>query len=57
MAAAHPEAHRYLYFVAKGDGSHHFSETLAEHNSAVVKYQIRRNRSTYRSTSSQTASQ
>jgi UPF0755 protein len=50
MAAAHPESHRYLYFVAKGDGSHHFSQTLNEHNNAVIKYQIRRNRSTYRST-------
>ena len=50
MAAAHPEQHGYLYFVAKGDGSHQFSRTLAEHNRAVHKYQLRRNRSTYRST-------
>jgi len=49
-AAVHPEKHAYLYFVAKGDGSHHFSKTLAEHNRAVVKYQLRRNRKTYRST-------
>jgi UPF0755 protein len=50
LAAVHPEQHRYLYFVAKGDGSHHFSKTLDEHNRAVGKYQIRRNRATYRST-------
>jgi len=49
MAAAHPEQHDYLYFVAKGDGSHQFSKTLEEHNRAVRKYQIRRNRDTYRS--------
>ena len=50
MAAVHPEKHSYLYFVAKGDGSHHFSTTLEEHNAAVRKYQLRRNRDTYRST-------
>ncbi len=31
-----------LYFVAKGDGSHQFSETLEEHNAAVRQYQINR---------------
>lgn len=49
-AAVSPEQHDYLYFVAKGDGSHYFSKTLEEHNRAVRKYQIRRNRQTYRST-------
>ena len=38
-AALHPEAGEALYFVARGDGSHHFSATLAEHNRAVNKYQ------------------
>jgi UPF0755 protein len=36
-----PSDSQALYFVARGDGSSHFSETLAEHNSAVDRY-IRR---------------
>jgi len=35
----HPQAGDALFFVAKGDGSHHFSTTLAEHNRAVRRYQ------------------
>ena len=35
MAVLHPEHHLYLYFVARGDGSHQFSETLEQHNTAV----------------------
>lgn len=35
-AAAHPMLHDYLYFVAKGDGSHFFSKTLAEHNAFIA---------------------
>jgi len=34
-AAMHPQQNDYLYFVAKGDGSHQFSKTLTEHNAAV----------------------
>lgn len=50
-AAAQPEIHNYLYFVAKGDGTHYFSKTLTEHNAAVVKYQRwGRNRTDYTST-------
>ncbi len=37
-AAVIPEASEYLYFVARGDGSHKFSKTLDEHNVAVVMY-------------------
>ncbi|ANG62669.1 BCR, YceG family protein [Marinobacterium aestuarii] len=48
-AALNPEAGPWLFFVAKGDGSHHFSARLSEHNSAVRRYQLQR-REDYRST-------
>ena len=38
-AAVRPQATRALYFVARGDGSSAFSETLAEHNQAVNRFQ------------------
>ena len=38
-AAVRPEATKALYFVSRGDGSSAFSESLAEHNRAVNKYQ------------------
>ncbi len=41
-AALHPRPGKSLYFVARGDGSHHFSETLEEHNRAVRKYQLKK---------------
>lgn len=34
-AVMHPDQTDYLYFVAKGDGSHQFSKSLVEHNAAV----------------------
>jgi len=48
-AALNPEAHGYVYFVARGDGSHEFSRTLDEHNRAVTRFQRHRNKETYRS--------
>ena len=39
-AAINPEEGTSLYFVAKGDGTHYFSDTLEEHNRAVRKYQL-----------------
>lgn len=38
QAALHPLASDDLYFVAKGDGTHKFSKTFAEHNAAVARY-------------------
>ena len=42
MAAVQPETSRALYFVASGGGRSAFSETLAEHNRAVNRYQRNR---------------
>lgn len=47
-AALHPEAGELLYFVATGEGKHHFSVTLEEHEKAVDEYQKKR-RIDYRS--------
>ncbi|MFQ5847380.1 MAG: endolytic transglycosylase MltG [Candidatus Methylomirabilales bacterium] len=40
-AALDPADVKYLYFVAKNDGTHKFSRTLREHLRAVRKYQVR----------------
>lgn len=37
-SAAHPELKNFLYFVAKPDGSHHFSATYEEHKAAILLY-------------------
>lgn len=39
-AILHPAKSDVLYFVAKGDGSHYFSNNLNAHNAAVRKYQL-----------------
>ncbi len=38
-AALHPAPGEALYFVARGDGSHEFTETLEDHERAVAQYQ------------------
>lgn len=40
-AAAHPLLSKYLYFVAKGDGSHQFSATYEEQKRAINQYMHR----------------
>lgn len=39
MAAVRPEATKAYYFVARGDGTSHFSASLDEHNRAVNQFQ------------------
>lgn len=38
-AAFHPEQTPYLFFVATGDGTHAFAETLEEHERNIEQYQ------------------
>ena len=46
-AALNPAPGKALYFVAKGDGTSEFSDSLEAHNRAVRRYQLKR-RSDYR---------
>ncbi len=39
-AVLEPAETRFLYFVSRNDGSHHFSESYSEHVNAVRKYQV-----------------
>jgi len=48
-AALAPEAHDFIFFVARGDGAHEFSATLDEHNRAVNRFQRRRDPEAYQS--------
>lgn len=41
-AALHPAEGSALFFVARGDGTHTFSETLEQHQNAINEYQLRR---------------
>ena len=41
-AAVDPAPVEHLYFVARGDGSHEFSRTLAEHDRAVARWVLGR---------------
>lgn len=37
-AAAHPQLSNYLYYVAKGDGSHQFSENYEQQKQAIERF-------------------
>ncbi|MGF1464722.1 MAG: endolytic transglycosylase MltG [Sandaracinaceae bacterium] len=43
-AVLDPAQHEFLYFVARGEGRHAFSETLDEHNRAVARQRDRNGR-------------
>ncbi len=38
LATLYPASHKYLYFVANGQGGHTFSRTFAEHKKATYRY-------------------
>lgn len=41
-AALNPEPGTSLFFVARGDGTHEFNDTYADHQAAVRRFQLRR---------------
>jgi UPF0755 protein len=47
-AALHPKDGSSLYFVARGDGGHIFSDSLEEHSAAVRRFQIDERRKDYK---------
>lgn len=53
VAALNPGNTSALYFVAKGDGSHAFSDSLREHNAAVARFQRFKRSEDYRSSPAQ----
>ena len=48
-AALNPEPGSALFFVARGDGSHVFSDTLEQHEAAVRQFQIEQRAENYQS--------
>ncbi len=48
LAAVRPDPTPYLFFVAKGDGTHEFTTNFADHNAAVTRFQRKRTKD-YRS--------
>ena len=56
-AALHPAAGHALYFVARGDGSSVFSDTLAQHDAAVSRYILKSREASAASTAAAASSQ
>ena len=48
-AALNPKSGSSLYFVARGDGGHQFSDTIEQHQKAVKHYQINQRAKNYHS--------
>lgn len=46
-AVMHPAKTSALFFVAKGGGAHHFSDSYKQHKQAVIKYQLNGKASRY----------
>lgn len=42
LAALYPRRHRFLFFVANGEGGHTFTRTYDDHRKAIRQYQRRR---------------
>lgn len=40
VAAVHPQPGTELYYVARGDGSHEFTNSLEEHRKAIQKFRV-----------------
>ena len=57
QAAVNPAPGSALFFVAKGDGTHVFSDTYEEHNAAVRQFQRFGRRDDYRSSPAEPQSQ
>lgn len=46
-AVMHPDHNNYYYFVARGDGTHQFTENLTEHHEAVNQAKVTRQEQPY----------
>lgn len=47
QAVTHPADSDALFFVGRGDGTHHFSKTYREHREAVIRFQLNGDASRY----------
>jgi UPF0755 protein len=54
LAALYPEPVDYLFFVAQGDGSHHFSKDFGSHEKAINRFRASRKRAKKQANSTST---